>query len=113
MSSKTFSFALTNPPLEGIDGGDVATPPVFDNTVDGGDVATPPVFTETIDGGEALFVDTSSGIGITTSGITRRKDDLLRRSEVIQIKFENSTLAETWTLINLMLQYTVGATVAA
>ena len=109
--SKTFSFALTNPPLSGIDGG-MAETSTFTNTVDGGDSETV-TWAETIDGGEALFIDTTTGIGISETGITKRKDDLLRRSEVLQFKFENSTLAETWTLINLMLRYTVGAIVEA
>lgn len=106
-SAKTFSIALTNPPLTGIDGG-MADTTTFDDTVDNGNASTV-TFAETIDGGAALFIDTTSGIGITASGITKRKDDLRRRSEVMQFKFSNATLAETWTLINLMLRYTVGA----
>ena len=84
----------------------------FDDTVDGEDASTV-TFTYSIDGGEALFVDTTTGIGITESGIAKGKDKLFRRSEVMQISFANSTLAETWTLINLQLRYTIGALVAA
>ena len=63
----------------------------------------------TFDAGSATFVATQSGIGIGKTGISKDAEYLAKRSETIQLKFRNNTLAETFKMKNLSLSYTVGA----